>query len=142
MRRIILVIVLMLTLPSAGCALFDKLEKTEEKKSPVERCDDYCDLAVEAHNNTIYPCWIDNVGESMDQCVAECQELIGDMNEEDQQGMVDCLDCLEDEAGSQPDNEDLDEAWWDCIDDDSCDASLTENFGEQLNWTSVVEEDC
>lgn len=117
-------------------------------------CKDFCESIVSAMDESdSYD--ISNVAEAEKNCMRECTDSIEGFKDDNlQDDVIDCLDCIGNEAGDNADEEDFwdavnDDCYDECYDDDPEDpdpwdefySDFSEDFDEHFSWGDGGDSD-
>ena len=102
---------------------------SDDGSSSARLCGNWCDMFIEGYGDCVEDvgCWIEDVNDFEDDCVAECVEGLDDLDADDRKEAVDCLNCHLDEAGDSPDCDDYEYAEQEC-------GSECNNDGAETYW--------
>jgi hypothetical protein len=149
MRAINAIIVLALLL--GGCEFFKPIKKeTSQEQETNDACGDFCAAWVHATYNCldVTDLCMDEIApfdETRSECKDECVEIALELDESDLEDVTDCMWCVVDEIGTEPDCWDLyedewgfyfyvDECEWECED--------VESMINKFNWPEQLMAEC
>jgi hypothetical protein len=135
-------VVISTVLALAGCDLFGELEEESSLSQDIDdACDHYCQAWVRATEDCYVfdGCEITNVGSLIDECYEECTEIANDLDEDTAWEAVDCMWCIVDLVGTEPDCLDYSEDNLAVCADD-CDN--LEQFHLSFEWHEHMDMEC
>jgi hypothetical protein len=100
-------------------------------------CGSYCDGVLSVADDM--DCDLDSSAKQ--ECYTTCQDALADLDEDERSEAEDCLECLEEEAGTSPDLDD----WFEALNDEcrsDCSESGMIEFLEESEDIEEFFEDC